>query len=195
MADDDLIRRTFAVAQRVTELLRAEGVPSAIIGGIALAVHRYPRATADLDLATSTDPFATLPRIASACAAEGWSAKLVTPDAEDPLGGVMTITNAGALPVQIVNYYNPLRPAENPGASAIETAVASLDASAVPVVDLAHLVALKLYAGGPKSAADVAELIARNPDADVDAIATTCGRFGLREDFARLCAATLGRAP
>ena len=195
MADADLIRKTFAVAERVVELLQMEGVPSAVIGGIALAAHRYPRATADLDLATATDPFTTLARVVEACSAEGWTAKLVTPDAEDPLGGVVTITTAGALAVQIMNYYNPLRLADNPGASAIDTAVASIENIALPVVDLPHLVALKLYAGGPKSEADVVELLSRNMDADLGAIASVCGRFALRDDFARLCVATLGRAP
>jgi hypothetical protein len=42
------------------------------------------------------------------------------------------------------------------------------------LVPLPHLVALKLYAGGMKSRADVVELLVRNPTADVTAIRELC---------------------
>jgi hypothetical protein len=45
---------------------------------------------------------------------------------------------------------------------------------------LLHLVALKLYAGGTKSRADIVELLSRNPDADVAAIRDLCQRWRLR---------------
>jgi hypothetical protein len=51
--------RTLAVAEQVAALLQAAGVPVALIGAGALAVHGYPRATEDLDLAVSADPFST----------------------------------------------------------------------------------------------------------------------------------------
>jgi hypothetical protein len=34
---------------------------------------------------------------------------LAEPDAEDPLGGVLTVEASGADPIQIVNYVNPYR--------------------------------------------------------------------------------------
>jgi len=96
---------------------------------------------------------------------------------------VLTITGTDFRPVQIVNFYNPLRPSRNPGAAAIEHAAPAIQGTSLAVVDLAHLVALKLYAGGPKNQADVVELLARNPDADIRAIDATCERFGLATDF------------
>jgi hypothetical protein len=45
---------------------------------------------------------------------------------------------------------------------------------------LAQLVALKLYAGGLRSKADIVELLRRNPEADLDAIRTTCRGYRLR---------------
>src|SRR5579883_602911 len=51
-------------------------------------------------------------------------------------------------------------------AEAIEHAMRNALGS-LSVVDLAHLVALKLYAGGPKGKLDVIELLSRNPEADV----------------------------
>ena len=49
----------------------------------------------------------------------------------------------------------------------------------MPVVDLAHLVALKLCAGGRKSELDVLEVLERNPEADRSAIGGLCERFRL----------------
>ena len=51
---------TFAAAERTAQILAAAGVPVALIGAGALAVHGYARATEDLDLAVATDPFSTL---------------------------------------------------------------------------------------------------------------------------------------
>lgn len=48
------------------------------------------------------------------------------------------------------------------------------------IIPLAHLIALKLYAGGMKSKADIVELLKRNPDANRDAIQMLCRRHRLR---------------
>jgi hypothetical protein len=41
------------------------------------------------------------------------------------------------------------------------------------------LVALKLYAGGYKSKADIVELLSRNPELDLDEIRAVCDRYRL----------------
>lgn len=46
--------------------------------------------------------------------------------------------------------------------------------SRLRIVPLPHLVALKLYAGGAKSRADIVELLSRNPDANMSAIRDLC---------------------
>ncbi|HLT28684.1 MAG TPA: hypothetical protein VK013_01475 [Myxococcaceae bacterium] len=46
-------------------------------------------------------------------------------------------------------------------------------------VPLEQLVALKLYAGGHKSLADVVELLARNPDVDLERLFDVCKRYRL----------------
>ena len=48
------------------------------------------------------------------------------------------------------------------------------------IVPLPHLVALKLYAGGTKSRADIVELLSRHPDADLAAIRDLCRNWRLR---------------
>jgi hypothetical protein len=51
--------------------------------------------------------------------------------------------------------------------------------SSMKVVPLPQLVALKLYAGGYKSKADIVELLTRNPEADADEIRAVCSRYRL----------------
>ncbi len=177
--------RTLEMAARVARILEELGVASALIGAAALAAHGYPRSTADLDLGVATDPFSTLPsalrRIVEELRVE---ATLVTPDADDPLGGVLTVTGEGIEPIQVVNFVNPLGSRPNPGIEAISTAVDGLiHGTRLRVVDLPHLVALKLYAGGRKSTLDVLELLERNPAADRGEIGRVCARFTLSKEW------------
>jgi hypothetical protein len=173
------------MAARVALILEGLGVPCALIGAAALAVHGYPRATERIDLAVATDPFSVLweaqQRIAATLPVE---AILVTPDADDPLGGVLSVTGEGCDPVQVVNFHNPLTSSRNPGAEAVRTAVPGIVAgTTLRVVDLPHLVALKLYAGGYKSRLDVLALLERNPGLDLSETRQVCARFGLDADL------------
>jgi predicted nucleotidyltransferase len=173
--------RSLETAAKVARILVDLGVESALIGAAALAAHGYPRATEDIDLAVATDPFSVLEaarqRISADLAVE---ATLALPDAADPLGGVLTVTGEDFDPIQVVNFVNPMGSGLNPGAEAIRTAVSGIvEGTSLRVVDLPHLVALKLYAGGPKSMLDVIEVLDRNPDADREAIRAVCRRFSL----------------
>ena len=61
--------------------------------------------------------------------------------------------------------------------------------SSLKLTPLPQLVALKLYAGGLKSKADIFELLLRNPDADLNDIIATCQRYrlhGLEEIIAEI---------
>ncbi len=60
---------------------------------------------------------------------------------------------------------------------------AALAPSTLRLVALPDLIALKLYAGGPKSRLDVLELVARNPDLDLSELQRTCGAAGLEREF------------
>jgi hypothetical protein len=48
------------------------------------------------------------------------------------------------------------------------------------LVPIPQLVALKLYAGGHKSKADIVELLRRNPDLDVKPIRAVCDKYKLK---------------
>jgi hypothetical protein len=180
--------RTLAVVERVVAAMSSHGAPTALIGAAAAAVHKFVRATEDIDLASYVDPYTTLALVQKELVAEGFAVKLSEPDAQDALGGVLTISGGEFDPVQVVNFFNPWGGGTALGREAIESAISG-PLSFVPVVDLAHLIALKLYAGGPKARNDVAELMERNPDADRKEIVTVCERYALGDAFRAIVSA------
>ena len=154
-----------------------------MIGAIALAFHGYARATQDVDIATHVDPRTVLRDIARALQRQGYTTRLIFPDPDDPLGGVLTVTGDDFDAVQIVNFYNPWTVSSNPGESSIQSAAAYIPGYDLPVVDVPHLIALKLYAGGPRNRSDVLELIERNRDISRSEIRRVCERFNLAAEF------------
>jgi len=144
---------TELVALRITPLL---------IGAAALAAHGYPRQTEDIDFAVAIPP-RDLEKLASTLAAPGRTLVFAEPDAQDPLGGVLTIAAEGSLPVQIVNF-------DNPPAGGFPALVRNaLDRSLPPADDgppgrlpsPEDLILFKVYAGGAKSELDILELLTR----------------------------------
>lgn len=163
-------------AERVAAVLAAAGVESLVIGAAALAAHRYVRHTEDIDLAVSM-PVRDVARIADRLREAGFDAVYREPDGQDPLGGVIDVTGPFGL-IQIGNFGERFP-------AVIETALATATlgvraGSALRVIPLAHLIALKLYAGGMKSKADIVEVLRRNPGGDRDEIRTLCRRYRLR---------------
>jgi hypothetical protein len=183
----DRTERTLAVADQVAALLAEQGTASALIGAAALAIHNYPRETQDLDLAVDVGSLDVLRRLADMIGAAGFESVLSEPDGEDPLGGVITVRGESFDDIQIINFHNPIAPRRNPGAAAVRVAQSGvLAGTRLRVVDIPHLVALKLYAGGRQSQLDVLELIERNPDADWDQVERVCNDYGLGGAFREL---------
>ncbi len=174
---DPLLRLAERVAEKADEL----GIETAIIGAAALAVHGYPRATLDLDLASAVDPSTKLRELETALRTMGLHTKLNLPDAEDALGGVLNVweTKDDVEPVQVVNFRNPHRPsAANPGSDAIATAI-QLEDSSLRCVRLPELIALKLYAASPNDDRDIVELLEKNRDViDLEEVERVCARYG-----------------
>jgi hypothetical protein len=173
--------RTIDAAEKVASILATLGIDSAVIGAMALASHKYVRNTSDFDLATCADVLVQLPAAKEALEKEEFDAELRLPDAEDPLGGVLRLTRRGIRRIEIVNYLNPfVQGAALLAQEAIRTATpARKGPGSLRVVDLSHLIALKLYAGGPRSRSDVVELLERNAPLDLASIRDTCARHGL----------------
>ena len=109
--------------------------------------------------------------------AEGYNVEFHEPDENDPLGGVIDVSGPFGL-VQLISF-------EGRFPAVIRDALAGEDlrirpGSMLRIMPIPQLVALKLYAGGWKSHADIVELLRRNPEADVDAIRKTCRKYRLR---------------
>jgi hypothetical protein len=66
---------------------------------------------------------------------------------------------------------------------ALATASPLVPNSTLRVVDLPHLIAFKLYAGGPKSRLDILELLSRNPSLDRNALHTLCEDYRLSAEL------------
>jgi hypothetical protein len=184
------------LAERVAVIATELGIPTALIGATALAVHNYVRGTADIDLATAVDPFRELPKLQERLESEGLDVELSFPDAEDILGGVLRVRARGVDndPVEIVNFHNPLKPSSNPGLEAVQTATPIAASSALRCATLGHLIALKLFAGSRRDQADVVELLRRNTDADHEEIRNVCERYGYAPLLDELTAEARGGA-
>ncbi len=172
---------TLALAEQVAEAARQLGFETALIGAAALAVHRYTRGTEDIDLAVAADPGTQLVSLQGALDSAGLSTQLRFPD-DDPLGGVLSVwshrTDGDERDdvVEVVNFRNPWRPVETPAPAAIARAE-PLPGSTLRCVRIEDLVALKLYAGGLSDLADIEQLLAHNPEADLSAIRAVATPF------------------
>jgi hypothetical protein len=179
--------RSLELAERVAETARGLNIETALIGASALAIHGYVRGTSDIDFAAAVDPYRELRPLEDALRAAGLRTKLNLPDEADRLGGVLRIwTEEDAdgepiEPIDVVNLQNPLRPLLLPAHELIRDAIPIAERPALRYVRLPHLILLKLYAGGRRDLADVVELLARNPDADVEEIRALCKRYALDE--------------
>ena len=157
-------------------MLERRGVPSVVIGAVALAAYRYIRLTEDIDLGVDAD-LPAMRMLVAALREEGFTAELKEPDGDDPLGGVIDVSGPFGL-VQVVSFGGRFP-------AAIRDALTGDDIRVNPgsklrIVPLPQLVALKLYAGGSKSRADIVELLRRNPEVDLAAIRKVCRRYRLR---------------
>ena len=171
------------LAERVAEIARTLNIATAVIGAQALAVHRYVRATRDVDLATAVDPYIDLRDLEEALRGAGFHVKRNLPDDDDSLGGMVRVwvdedeDDEPIEPVDVVNFVNPHRPRRAPARDALARAI-PIEGSTLRCVTLPDLVAIKLDAGSRKDLADVVELLKRNPDADFEAIRAVCKEYG-----------------
>ena len=163
-------------AEDILHRLHEQQLDALVIGAVALAAHRYVRQTEDLDLGVNANVH-KLRRLTASLRAAGYQAELREPDAEDPLGGVIDVEGSFGL-IQIISYADKFP-------AVIEDALREAQLTARPgsplkLVPLPHLIALKLYAGGTKSKADILELLVRNPELDLDGLREICRRYRLR---------------
>ena len=164
------------VAERIGSMLDERCLSFVVIGAVALAAHRYIRFTEDIDLGVNAD-LKQMRWIVETLRSEGYDAVLHEPDAQDPLGGVIDVSGPFGL-IQIISF-------EDRFPAVIRDALEGEDirifpGSSIRVVPIPQLVALKLYAGGWQSQADIIELLRRNPEVDRDLLRRTCNTYRLQ---------------
>jgi hypothetical protein len=138
----------------VCAALDASGFPYALIGAGAMTVHGVGRSTLDLDLLT-TNLSVLGAGFWSERTAPGVFADVRRGDADDPLAGVVRFDAEGDAPVDLVV-----------GRSAWQSRILErsgrlpLGELTIPVVGVADLILLKLFAGGSQDGWDVDQLLA-----------------------------------
>lgn len=174
----------------VTRRLTERGIEHRLIGAAALAAHGVSRSTRDVDL-LAVDPLVLDAELWAGVAPPGFTLEIRRGDADDPLLGVVRIEEdlgdvpdwdhvPGSLDVVVPRGRWAARMTSSPGPEA------RIGATTVRAVDAVDLVLLKLYAGGPRDAWDVAALLESRPDlvaavdARVDELPKRCLRLWRR---------------
>ncbi|HEX2252871.1 MAG TPA: hypothetical protein VHQ65_06370 [Thermoanaerobaculia bacterium] len=134
---------------QVIDYLEERSVPSALIGGLALAVHGIDRSTQDADL------LALSRRVLDETFWQQWPTmpEIRRGSFDDPLAGLVRCRAAGATVEVVVGKHRWMEP------MLVERIPLPLADEVVPVVRLPHLVLLKLFAGGPQDRIDVELLL------------------------------------
>ncbi|MGE5347283.1 MAG: hypothetical protein ACM3JH_15120 [Acidithiobacillales bacterium] len=138
---------------RVLDLLEGRGARPALIGGMALAAYGVGRATQDFDI---------LVLDTSLLAEESWAAlresgaavDVRRGDALDPLAGVIRVSKSGEAAVDVIVGKRSWQVEILDRRQTLR-----LQDLALPVVEAADLVLLKLDAGGPQDHLDVRLLL------------------------------------
>jgi len=176
MGSVDRAESLLAAAEKVLSILDVHRVDAVVIGAVALAAYQYVRQTDDLDLGVNAD----VPRMRTlthALGEAGFTCEFREPDGNDPLGGVIDVTGSFGL-LQIISYADRF-PAVIEDAIR-ESRLVVRKGSPLRLVPIPQLVAMKLYAGGLKSKADIVELLRRNPEVNLDSIRSVCAKYRLR---------------
>lgn len=181
-----------ALAKQVAGIAERMGVKTAVIGGYALALYDYVRATEDLDLGSDV-PITRLRDLDAALSTEGLVTVLRTPDEDDDLGGVIDIRRHedDEEYVQVVNFRNPYRLGKrHPGQLAVERSEL-IEEGPLRAVRLAELILMKLHAwsnlGDRQAREDVLALLDRH-EIDTAEIERLAEEFELQSAWVTLLA-------
>jgi hypothetical protein len=152
---------TASLLTAIAAVLEQAGIPHALVGAAALAVHGVSRSTFDQDLlvtdrrALNPDMWRELP---------GVSVDVRKGDSDDPLAGVIRFTASGQRDVDIIVGRHAWQSSMLARARRV-----SLGERTIPVVGVSDLILLKLYAGGVQDRWDIAQLLAASGSPEVEA--------------------------
>ena len=142
----------------VSRLLDRHGIPHAVIGAVALAVHGVLRASDDIDVLVTDRRCLDAPTW-DGLAAAGVTVDAHRGDAADPLAGVVRLTPPSGTRIDIVVGRSRWQADILARAQRV-----ALMGAPLPVALPVDLVLLKLYAGGPQDARDVDQLLDAVPN-------------------------------
>jgi hypothetical protein len=152
---------TASLLSTIAGALDEAGIPYALVGAAALAVHGVSRSTLDQDLlvtdrrALDPDLWRTLTDV---------SLDVRRGDSDDPLAGVVRFTAHGHRDVDVIVGRHAWQ-----GSMLARARRVPLGAGTIPVVGVSDLILLKLYAGGAQDRWDIAQLLAAVASPEVEA--------------------------
>lgn len=158
----------------VAEILSARGIPYAVIGAMAAAVHGVVRASLDADAVISAHLSAGR-ELQREFTEKGYGAQLRIGDADDPIPALLEVTDPFANRVDLLIGLRGMDPAAMERASQV-----TLSGFSLKVIGREDFVAMKAHAGGPVDLADARAVIEVDP-------------AGLDSELVRRIAAGFGR--
>lgn len=157
----------------VAEVLTAHGIPYAVIGAMAAAVHGVVRASLDADAVISTH-LAVARDLQREFAEKGYGAELRTGDVDDPIRALLMITDPFANRVDLLIDLRGMDPAAMERANAV-----SLLGFRLKVIGREDFIAMKAHAGGPVDLADARAIIeVDQAGLDLELVRRVAARFG-----------------
>lgn len=163
-------------------VLAARKIPYAVIGAMAASVHGIVRASMDADAVLSSTIQET-PSLEREFRAAGFQTDLRRGDPDDPIAGVLSLTDIYRNRVDLLVGLRGL----DPGAFS-RTVELIFHQAELRVVGLEDFIAMKVFAGGPQDLADARDAIAAAGDRLSQALAKALARR-----FGRDAAETLDR--
>lgn len=141
----------------VAEILAARGIPYAVIGAMAAAVHGVVRASLDAEALLGTQ-VSIARELRQDFAAKGYAADLRVGDADEPIPALLDVTDPFGNRVDLLVGLRGL------DAGAMDRAgVVNLSGFPLKVIGREDFIAMKAHAGGPVDLADARAVIAVDP--------------------------------
>jgi hypothetical protein len=157
----------------VVEVLAGAGVPYAVVGAMAAAVHGAVRASLDADAVIGL-PAHRLGELVPACRAAGLAVELREGDADDPIGAVLTVGDAFGNRVDLLAGLRGL----DRGAFARAGEI-TFQGATLRVIGREDFIAMKAFAGSAQDLADAEAVLAANAgDVDRALLERLAGGFG-----------------
>jgi hypothetical protein len=142
------------ILANLTAFFDEQGVPHALMGGLAVAAWGAPRATEDIDLLADVCPS---PELDAALRARGFEPEWRRGAPDDPIPLLLRLRGSSGPEIDTV-CATRLWEREIIGRS---VRLRLPQGPEIPVVAVEDLIVLKLMAGGPADLADVADLLQR----------------------------------